>query len=265
MVSDYEAKQTAEIEAWKRAKPSVLQRRLGDLPARFDWVVDRVVPYIPLDQAFTWMDATAVWLADEDDIIKAAGVARSEQLQTLDLALSDRLAETNHRWAMGVGAAEGAITGVSGMMGLVADIPAIITLALRTIYRTGICYGFDVRTRRDVALGILALAGANSMEEKNRALSSLEEQYADFLGAPDNATRNLVKSGGQSRVTIKQVSQQIGKNLAKRKVLQTIPMLGALVGGSVNAWYIRDLSWTARRVFQDQWLRRNHKLAHVAA
>lgn len=265
MVSDYEAKQTAEIEAWKRAKPSILQRRFGKLSARADWIIDRVVPYIPLGQAFDWLDATALRMVDERDLLKSAGVTDLEDLRSMDLALSDRLAENNHRWAVGVGAAEGAITGATGMMGLAADIPAIITLALRTIYRTGVCYGFDIRAQKGVALGILAVSGANSMAEKNQALSSLEQEHVVTLKAPDQRTQRIAESGDATRVTIKQVSQQLGTNLAKRKVLQTIPMLGAVVGGSVNAWYIRDVSWAARRVFQEQWLRQNHKLAHVAA
>lgn len=265
MVSDYEAKQTAEIEAWKRAKPSILQRRVGNLPSRFDWIIDRVVPYVPLNQAFDWMNATALRLVDERDLVKEAGVSVRSELAHKDLALSDRLAENNHRWAMGMGAAEGAITGVTGMVGLMADIPAVITLALRTIYRTGICYGADVNADQAVVLGILAVSGANSMEEKNQALSNLEKLHYQTQTAPDPNARKLVESGDRWNATIRQVSQQLGTNLAKRKVLQTIPVLGALVGGSVNAWYIHDVSWAARRVFQEEWLRQNHKVAHVAA
>ena len=261
MVTDYESRQAAEIEAWKRAKPDILKRRLGSLPKSFDWIIDKIVPYIPLNQAFQWLDATAVRMVDEQDMLKDAGVANLVELQTKNLSVSDRLAENNHRWAMGVAAAEGAITGVTGVMGLAADIPAIITLALRTIYRTGLCYGFDVQSERQMALGILAVSGANSMEEKNQALSTLEEIQA----ARNDGNVRKLDAGDHSRIATRQVTHQLGVNLARRKALQTIPMFGALVGGSVNAWYIRDVSLAARRVFQEQWLRQNHKLTHVAA
>lgn len=265
MVTDYEAKQAAEIEAWKRAKPDILKRRFGSLPTSFNWVIDRMVPFIPLNQAFSWLDATAVRLVDEDDLLKMAEVSAITELQDKDLSLSDRLAEANHRWAMGVAAAEGAITGVTGVMGLAADIPAIITLALRTIYRTGLCYGFDVQSERQMALGILAVSGANSMDEKNQALEKLEEQHAARIDDPGVVSQRKIADGEYARMTSRVVTHQLGVNLARRKALQTIPMVGALVGGSVNAWYIRDVSLAARRVFQEQWLRQNHKLTHVAA
>lgn len=264
MVTEYESRQAAEIEAWKRAKPAILSRRFGTLPKRFNWAVEQVVPYIPLSQTFGWLDRTAVWLSDERAIVREAGVSQRDELQEKDLNLSDRLAEATHRWAMGLAAAEGAVTGVTGLMGLVADIPAVVTLALRTIYRTGLCYGFDVKTEREVALGILAVSGANTMEEKTEALTRLEATLTNLNPGAGGAAAN-VTSIDQTKVTAQQLARQLSVNLAKRKALQTVPMIGALVGGSVNAWYIRDVSLAARRVFQDQWLRQNHKLAHVAA
>jgi uncharacterized protein (DUF697 family) len=264
MVTDYESRQMAEIEAWKRAKPDMLRGRFGSVPRTLNWVVDRIVPYIPLNQTFAWLDATAARLVDERDLIKRAGVSSLAELQSQDLSLSDRLAEGNHRWAMGMAAAEGAVTGVTGLVGLAADIPAIITLALRTIYRTGLCYGFDVQPERQMALGILAVSGANSMEEKTQALAKLDEQQTALTGHGTTGPGNVSKLD-HSRITVRQVTHQLGVNLAKRKALQAVPMVGALVGGSVNAWYIRDVSWAARRVFQEQWLRQNHKLSHVAA
>lgn len=269
MVTDYEARQMAEIEAWKRAKPDIVKRHFGALPKTLDWVVGKAVPYIPLNQTFAWLDSAAARFADERNLIKDAGVSSLTELQSLDLSLSDRLAEGNHRWAMGMAAAEGAVTGVTGIVGLAADIPAIITLALRTIYRTGLCYGFDVKTERQIALGILAVSGANSTEEKAQALTSLEEEQAILVSQADgsggNGSRTSTPSIDNSRITSRQVTHQLGVNLAKRKTLQAVPMIGALVGGSVNAWYIRDVSLAARRVFQEQWLRQNHKLTHVAA
>lgn len=265
MVTEYESTQAAEIEAWKRAKPAILSRRFGTLPKRFNWAVDQVVPYIPLSQTFGWLDRTAVWLSDERDIVRDAGVSQRDELQEKDLNLSDRLSEGTHRWAMGLAAAEGAVTGVTGLMGLVADIPAVVTLALRTIYRTGLCYGFDVKNEREVALGILAVSGANNMEEKTEALTRLEALLSQLSPGADHSSSANVTSIDQSKVTAQQLARQLSVNLAKRKALQTVPMIGALVGGSVNAWYIRDVSVAARRVFQDQWLRQNHKLAHVAA
>jgi hypothetical protein len=37
-----------------------------------------------------------------------------------------------------------------------------------------------------------------------------------------------------------------------------LPVFGALVGASVNAWYLRDVTRCARYVFQERWLREKY-------
>jgi len=51
--------------------------------------------------------------------------------------------------------------------------------------------------------------------------------------------------------------------LTKRKALQAIPAIGALIGASVNGWYIKEVGWTARRAFQERWLLENHKIIEI--
>ena len=62
---------------------------------------------------------------------------------------------------------------------------------------------------------------------------------------------------------IKSLAKQLGINLTKRKALQAIPAIGALVGASVNGWYIKEVGWAARRAFQERWLLENHKIIEI--
>ena len=39
-----------------------------------------------------------------------------------------------------------------------------------------------------------------------------------------------------------------------RKAASVVPVMGAVVGGSVNAWYIYDVARVARYCFQERWL-----------
>ena len=61
-------------------------------------------------------------------------------------------------------------------------------------------------------------------------------------------------------ISMNNLARQLGLNITKRKALQAIPAIGALVGGSVNAWFINDVSWAARRAFQERWLIENNML-----
>ena len=49
----------------------------------------------------------------------------------------------------------------------------------------------------------------------------------------------------------------------ERKILQAIPAVGALVGATVNGWYIKEIGWTARRAFQVRWLIENRKVVEI--
>ena len=104
-----------------------------------------------------------------------AGVKDFADLRRAPLQQCDQLADSVHNWAVGLAAAEGGITGFFGLPALVADVPLVISFALRTIHRIGLCYGFEMKTEEDrrFVLGVLAASGANSIEEKVAALAAL--------------------------------------------------------------------------------------------
>src|SRR5439155_20485001 len=79
----------------------------------------------------------------------------------------------------------GALFGIAGALGLVADVPTLLTIALRTIHRTGLCYGEKPAAddERRLSIGIFALASANSVEEKRAGLAALHGAGGDLIDA----------------------------------------------------------------------------------
>ena len=73
----------------------------------------------------------------------------------------------------------------------------------------------------------------------------------------DYKWRNIFIGTGYGRdfENAKDAYWQVGLNLTKRKLMEAIPGLGALVGAAMNANYLQDVGWTARRKFQSRWLR----------
>jgi len=59
-------------------------------------------------------------------------------------------------------------------------------------------------------------------------------------------------------IGVKNLGRQLGINITERKILLAIPAIGAVVGASVNGWFINDVSWAARRAFQERWLIENN-------
>ena len=215
-------------------------------------------------------NATAEFLADEKDIIRDGKVTKIEDLRNNSLELSDELANEVHNWAIALAIAEGGATGMWGAAGIVADIPAILTLALRTIHKIGLCYGYKANTVEDkeFVLSVMSLAGSNSMKEKNQVLLQLKmleatlRKNALWVIERKAAKQMADKTVGNELIIkmIRDVCKQLGINFSKRKAMQVIPIVGAGVGAAMNGSFIRDIGYAARRQFQERWLVDNEKL-----
>ncbi len=270
-LNKYEQEQVKAIKAWEREEPGVVSKTFGVVTAPVAWLVQLIIPQAAFKGVIDGANAAAEWFADQNDIIKSADISAISDLQNRYLSLSDRLANEIHNWAIGIATAEGAATGATGIVGLTVDIPAIVTLALRTVHKIGLCYGYECVSEIDkqFVLGILAASGANTVSEKVAALTTLRSIEVAIAKqtwkamAEKAAQQQLSKEG--AIISVKNLAKELGVNLTKRKALQAIPAIGAIVGGSVNGWYVKDVGWAARRAFQGRWLIGNHKMSSKTA
>lgn len=260
MLTPYEQKALNELRAWQAEEPGWGARLMAKPGGKVAQVVQTVVPPAALRAALEGADALARKLSDRRSILKKAGTATLAELREQPLENCDRLAQGVSRRALFLGGATGAVFGIAGAAGLVADIPTLLTLAFRTIYRTGLCYGEELPETgaRRLGIGIFALVSANSMEEKQTALAALnaESEGTDAAwrdGIERVTERELAKEA--TIYSLQNLARSIGLNLGQRKAAGSIPILGAAVGGAVNAWYLNDVARTARYVFQERWLR----------
>lgn len=255
----YEQEQLAAIHAWKSEQPSIAGRALIKLLAPAVFVVDRMVPPAAMEGIIEHARWAGQKMTDTQDVLKEAGVDDVEALRTMPLERCDALANSAQRWAIGLAAGEGAATGAAGFVGIALDIPAALALAFRTIYKTGVCYGYKPdEIPHELVHGILAASGANSMQEKLAALAYLQalrtalHQQSWRMLATRAAEHTFSREG--AIIAARSLAKQLGINLTKRKALQAIPVIGAVVGASVNGWYMRDVAISARRAFQERWL-----------
>jgi len=269
LATDYEKRQMTEIEIWKEESPGIVSQAFGVVTYPVTWLMEKIIPASAIKGLLDAANRTAAQLADKDDICRLADVENIQGLRKKKLKLSDQLADNVHDWAVGVAALEGGATGFSGLPGLAVDIPAIITLALRTIHKIGLCYGYEFKTEVDknFVLAILSASGANSLSEKLTALITLRN--IEVIIAKQSWKVITEKAAAQQMskesaiIATKNLLKQLGINLTKRKILQAIPAIGAAVGASVNGWYIKEVGWAARRSFQERWLIDNHKIIDI--
>lgn len=267
-LDDYERDRLDEISRWRKAPPdwgTRLMAKPGRLAAS---AAQQLVPVSALRASLRALDRAAGRLSGVGDVLRWSGVATLEQIGALPLRDCDRLAQRVERRAMALAGSGGAALGVGGAAGMIADVPALLTLALRTIHRTAYCYGEDWhRTGRPgMTIGVFALVSANSLAEKDAAWDALHAGYALLDAAWRDgiervAERELAKDAAQ--FSLQTLAGRIGMHLGRRKTAGLVPMIGAVVGGAVNAGYIHDVARVARYVLQDRWLRRRHPHAAV--
>lgn len=262
--SSYEETQVDEIIKWKNSEPSVVAKGMGTLTAPLTWLVNKVIPKSAMKAVLNGANSAGEFLADEGDILRDAGVKSVEELRYKDLKISDELANSVHNWAIAVAATEGAAAGGGGIALIAADIPAVLTLSLRTIHKIALCYGYKTNSEeeRNFVLSVLSAAGSNSMAEKNEALLTLKSIQVIIQKNTWKSIERKAATGAcreLSIMTIRSLCKQLGINFTKRKALQVIPAVGAGVGAAVNADFLRDVGYAARRSYQQRWLTDNGK------
>ena len=264
-MNQYEQREYESILSWKKEEPSVVTKAIGFVFKPASWLIEKVVPQKAIEGCLIAFDKIAEFLTDTADIVRDGSVSNVEELQTKSLKMSDGLADNVHNWALATAGVEGAVSGSTGLPGIMVDIPALITISLRTVHKIGVCYGFEVKTEADRqrVFWILAAASANTMAEKSSALCSLQKIS---VYVAKNTWKKIIEDAGKGKwiaklvVAIKQLATQLGINLTKRKVAQIIPVVGSGVGAAVNVAFINDVVWAARRTYQELWLERNNKI-----
>ena len=271
-LNEYEHQQLALIRTWRSQQPGLATRTIGQATGPLTNAAEKMVPTLALRLALDAVHATAVRLTDRRSILKRGGVADIDDLRRVELQACDRLAQQVGRRAALLAGSSGAVFGLAGGFGLVADLPTLLTLTFRTIHRVGLCYGEDLAApeRRRLPVAVFALASANSMEEKEEALEAIDsvggvDDTLDAAAGIDGISRAAQRELAKDSVafSLNNLGKSLARNLGWRKAGESLPVVGALVGGSVNAWYLRDLARSAQYTFQLRWLR--HKYGHEHA
>ncbi|SFF22528.1 EcsC protein family protein [Fontimonas thermophila] len=257
----YARARRADIQRWLEAPPDWGTRLLAKPSHVAARLTQQLVPVGVLRASLQALDGVAGRIAGGRDILRWAGVDTLEALAQRSLREADALARRVERRAILLAGGSGAALGIGGAAGMVADIPTLLTLALRTIHRTAYCYGEDWGQpgAQGLSIGVFALASANSYEEKRAAWAALHEgrpllDAAWRDGVERIAERELAKDAAQ--FSLNTLASRIGAHLGTRKSGGALPVIGAVVGGAVNAGYIHDIAQAAQYTLAARCLRR---------
>jgi hypothetical protein len=267
-LSSYEKKAQEEVEAYFRSAEDGL---LGRISKTFfkpvEVVAERLVPDAILEIAGNGVEAALKGIhAVSDRTVDVEAVLREarrhvEVIDTLadlrrqDLRVCDKTSEEVASKHGLIAALEGAGCGAGGMALLAADIPLLFGVAMRVVRQVGAAYGVDPFAPGEgvIALKIFELAcgGTRDRYAELLQLDALKDEL-DGLEPQKRAEKAAVLA---TMIVSREFVKRVVSMLVSRKLLQTVPIVGAAVGAGFNYLFVSDVSETARQV---------HRRRHLA-
>ncbi|MEM1126768.1 MAG: EcsC family protein [Bacteroidota bacterium] len=174
----------------------------------------------------------------------------------LDLATVDDSLEglaTKYRLLAGT---EGAATGYVGLPGLAPDIFALAALSLRAAGEIATHCGFDLAdpSERLFALQVLNAASEPAESEREAALEQVEVATQALARRTTVETVERVAKGRAFRAAL----QALVMRIARVKLGQVLPVTGAVLGGTYNAYFMSKACDAARFTYRERFLIRKY-------
>jgi EcsC protein family len=129
------------------------------------------------------------------------------------------------------------------------DVPLLFGVCLRTILKVGHCYGYALDRPSDKAwvLGALAVSLSSTRQKRTELMGRLRE------------IEELMLEQTQQQIVVEEAAALI----TQIELFEDIPVFGAATGALLNLSVAHKTESTARRLFQERWLRDNAKVETI--
>lgn len=269
-----------EIAAWKAGQPSFLNRATDFVSRPISWLTDKITPedvkgnvsnltekvVEKIQDASQWtVDNSSILKETEQFGIKAESIPDLKAYSIHDL---DNVAQAFIEQNTRIATVSGIGTGLVGWAGLIADLPALFTVALRTIYQIALSYGYDARAEGLTAaekayemqymMQVFKIATSAEKVQKQRALSELKDlesgRMSDVYGAVmgDYTTKQF--SRGATTFVSRYIIKEIVERTITKKAVGLVPGLGAVFNGGFNYVYLRDVGEASYMIYRERFL-----------
>ncbi|HBB73879.1 MAG TPA: hypothetical protein DC048_05445 [Planctomycetaceae bacterium] len=243
----YEAGQIAAIARWKSTAPSRLGAVIDTATAPVTWLVGHFIPRNAVIRLVTSMEEIAAKADSFAEVARVAGVSDIRELAQAPLAFCDRLALGFSARAERFAVVESTAFSLGGPL---FHVPQQLIAALRSISRIGHCYGYVLDTPLDhaIVIDILEIAMLQDPVERQDVLAKLhvaiDQRAEEIEGEADLVMRTT-------------------RNMLAEEAFDFIPVVGTAVSFLFDCNFMHAVDETARRVFQERWLRDNGRVATI--
>ena len=160
-------------------------------------------------------------------------VTSFRQMNTVPLPVIDYLADKTIRASMKLAMLEGAGTGLGGMLSILPDVGFLGGITWRMIQKLSLIHGFEYASEDDIADLWVAAASAAGLD----------------MG------KDLVRKQVIERVVpriIERIAAKAGGEIAENGLARMVPVLGSVMGGTLNYFFVRGWGRRAQRHFRER-------------
>ena len=245
-----------EIQKWESSGPGFLSRGAGFLLAPANRAAEALIPKGAQEAIGKAIHGFLSGIRSGAEVTinleEVRGrVSRLSKGTDDSLLGADKAAKHYWNWHLVYGTAEGGVTGAAGFLALAVDIPALFTISLRLIQEIATCYGYDVteEEEQEYVLHLLRTASTSDIKIKAEVLVTLKQLEQILLKVTWKKMNEALARKEIGKLSllagIRQFAKSLGIQLTKRKALQLVPLLGALVGAVFNATFVNDVGRAA--------------------
>jgi hypothetical protein len=156
-------------------------------------------------------------------------------MNSLPLPVVDYLADKTIRASMKMAMLEGAGTGFGGVLSVLPDVGFLGGITWRMIQKLSLIHGFEYASEDDMADLWLAAASAAGVDMGKDLLR--KEVIERFV--PRIVERIAIQAGGE---------------IAENGLARLVPVLGSVMGGTLNYYFVRGWGRRAQRHFRERHL-----------
>ena len=155
---------------------------------------------------------------------------------------------------------EGAAAGTSGVVGLVADIPILYCVLFKLIQEVSFCYGYPVKPPQEKAHILKVLDVGHDVRGLQRVqgmiqLFQMQELIREGVSA-EALEAFEPRSGTHTQALVRnlRLARQLALDLIQRKLLQTLVLVGGIVGAASNYQLTNDVGLVAYHAYRRRFL-----------
>lgn len=266
-LSPYDREAALEIAELKDPEGGLLSRvadavhrpldKLAD--AAFDTKVGEAVDDA-LSKVIELLQAGSTWTIREEKILAdfrddGHPVQAFDDIAELGLETVDDVVGNLGRKYRILAMVEGTAIGAVGAAGVAIDIPLILGIAIRGATEAAGYYGFFPFTdeEKGYVLDLVSTAASPTREMRRTSLAALDDAGRDLATGRRAEAETVL-----AIQAVERLAESIVARMARGKVAQGVPLVGAFIGGGFNRWFVGQVMQLAEAMYRERFLIRRY-------